>query len=131
MTVMAGATIAPSLPEMKAAFPDNPSAETLVKLILTIPGLFIAFSAPISGWIIDKFGRIKLLAFALLLYGIAGTSGLYLNTLMEIIVGRILLGIAVGGIMTTAVALIGDYFDGPQRQSFLGVQASIMSLSGT
>jgi MFS family permease len=131
MTVMAGATIAPSLPEMKAAFPNNPSAETLVKLILTIPGLFIAISAPISGWIIDRYGRIKLLVTALLLYGIGGTSGLYLNTLAEIIVGRALLGIAVGGIMTTAVALIGDYFDGPQRQSFLGVQASIMALSGT
>jgi MFS family permease len=131
MTVMAGATIAPSLPQMKAAFPDNPSAETLVKLILTIPGLFIAATAPFSGWIIDRFGRIRLLVIALFVYAAAGTSGLYLNTLMEIIVGRAFLGIAVGGIMTTAVALIGDYFDGPERQSFLGVQASIMALSGT
>lgn len=131
MTVMAGATIAPSLPEMKAAFPNNPAAETLVKLILTIPGLFIAVTAPFSGWIIDRFGRIRLLVIALFVYAIAGTSGLYLNTLEEIIAGRALLGIAVGGIMTTAVALIGDYFDGPERLSFLGVQAGVMALSGT
>lgn len=131
MTVMAGATIAPSLPEMTKAFPGNPSAETLVKLVLTIPGLFIALTSPISGWFIDKFGRIKLLAFMLLLYAIAGSSGLYLNTLLEIIVGRAFLGIAVGGIMTTAVALIGDYFEGNERQSFLGTQAGIMALSGT
>lgn len=131
MTVMAGATIAPSLPEMTKAFPGNPSAETLVKLVLTIPGLFIALTSPISGWFIDKFGRIKLLAFMLLLYAVAGSSGLYLNTLLEIIVGRAFLGIAVGGIMTTAVALIGDYFEGNERQSFLGTQAGIMALSGT
>ena len=131
MTVMAGATIAPSLPEMTAAFPDNPAAETLVKLVLTIPGLFIAITAPLSGWIIDRFGRIKLLIITLLLYAIAGTSGLYLNTLFEIIVGRAFLGLAVGGIMTTAVTLIGDYFEGAERQSFLGVQASIMAVSGT
>lgn len=131
MTVMAGATIAPSLPEMKAAFPDNPAAETLVKLILTIPGLFIAMTAPFSGWIIDRFGRIRLLVITLIVYALAGTSGLYLNTLEEIIVGRAFLGIAVGGIMTTAVALIGDYFDGPERQSFLGIQAGVMALSGT
>lgn len=131
MTVMAGATIAPSLPEMTKAFLGNPSAETLVKLVLTIPGLFIALTSPISGWFIDKFGRIKLLAFMLLLYAIAGSSGLYLNTLLEIIVGRAFLGIAVGGIMTTAVALIGDYFEGNERQSFLGTQAGIMALSGT
>ncbi len=131
MTVMAGATIAPSLPEMSKAFPDNPSAEALVKLVLTIPGLFIALTSPISGWIIDKYGRIKLLVAMLLLYALAGASGLYLNTLWEIIVGRALLGVAVGGIMTTAVALIGDYFEGEDRQKFLGVQAGIMALSGT
>lgn len=131
MTVMAGATIAPSLPEMTAAFPDNPAAETLTKLILTIPGLFIAITAPLSGWIIDRFGRIKLLLAALFLYALAGTSGLYLNTLTEIIVGRAFLGVAVGGIMTTAVTLIGDYFDGPERQKFLGIQSSIMAISGT
>lgn len=131
MTVMAGATIAPSLPEMTKAFPNNPNAETLVKLVLTIPGLFIALTSPISGWFIDKFGRIKLLSVMLLLYALAGSSGLYLNTLTEIIIGRAFLGIAVGGIMTTAVALIGDYFEGGERQQFLGTQAGIMALSGT
>ncbi|WP_252936197.1 MFS transporter [Roseivirga pacifica] len=131
MTVMAGATIAPSLPEMTKAFSHNPSAETLVKLILTIPGLFIGLTSPFSGWIIDKFGRIKLLVSMLFLYALAGSSGLYLNSLFEIIVGRSLLGIAVGGIMTTAIALIGDYFEGEERQKFLGTQAGVMALSGT
>jgi len=131
MTVMAGATIAPSLPEMTKAFPDNEAAETLVKLVLTIPGLLIALTSLLSGWFIDKFGRIRLLTFMLVLYAVAGSSGLYLNTLLEIIIGRAFLGLAVGGIMTTAVALIGDYFEGEKRQSFLGVQAGIMALSGT
>ncbi|MEL7004748.1 MAG: MFS transporter [Bacteroidota bacterium] len=131
MTVMAGATIAPSLPEMKKAFADNANADTLVKLVLTIPGLFIAFSAIIFGWVIDRFGRIKVLVLMLMLYGLAGTSGLYLDSLFQIIVGRALLGIAVGGIMPTAVALIGDYFEGEERQKFLGIQAAIMSFSGT
>ena len=131
MTVMAGATIAPSLPEMTMAFPNNPNAETLVKLVLTIPGLFIAITAPMSGWIIDRFGRIRLLVGMLLLYAIAGTSGLYLDSLFEIIIGRAFLGIAVGGIMTTAIALIGDYFEGETRQKFLGTQAGVMALSGT
>ncbi len=67
----------------------------------------------------------------LILYAIAGTSGLYLNTLLEIIVGRAFLGIAVGGIMTIAVALIGDYFEGAERLKTLGLQAGVMALSGT
>ena len=131
MTVMAGATIAPSLPEMTKAFPNHPNAESLVKLVLTIPGLFIGITAPISGWTIDRLGRIKLLLVMLLLYAAAGTSGLYLDGLGSILVGRALLGVAVGGIMTTAVTLIGDYFDGLERQKFLGTQAGIMALAGT
>ncbi len=131
MTVMAGATIAPSLPEMKRTFIDLESADTLVKLVLTIPGLFIALTAPFSGWIIDRFGRIRLLVSMLLLYAVAGSSGLYLNTLPEIIIGRAFLGIGVGGIMTTAVALIGDYFEGEERRKFLGTQSAIMAFSGT
>lgn len=131
MSVMSGATISPTLPEMTAAFPGNPSAETLVKLVLTIPGLFIAMTAPFSGWIIDRFGRVKLLVSMLAVYAIAGTAGFYLNTLFEIIVSRAVLGIAVGGIMTTSVALIGDLFEGTERQKLLGIQAGIMSLAGT
>ncbi|MEO1098495.1 MAG: MFS transporter [Bacteroidota bacterium] len=131
MTVMAGATIAPSLPEMTRAFPQNSNAEAMVKLVLTIPGLFIAVTAPLSGWVIDRYGRIPLLLIMLLVYGIAGTSGLYLNTLLEILMGRAFLGVAVGGIMTTSVALIGDYFDGSERQKFLGIQSGMMAIAGT
>jgi MFS family permease len=131
MSVMAGATISPTLPEMSAAFSSNPAADTLVKLILTIPGLFIALTAPFSGLIIDKFGRIKLLVAMLFVYAVAGTAGLYLNTLIEIIVSRAILGVAVGGIMTTSVALIGDLFEGEERQKLLGIQAGVMSLAGT
>ncbi|MEM6523975.1 MAG: MFS transporter [Bacteroidota bacterium] len=131
MTVMAGATIAPSLPEMTRAFPENANAEALVKLVLTLPGLFIAATAPISGWLIDKYGRIPLMIVMLLIYGIAGTAGLYLNTLNEILVSRAILGIAVGGIMPTSVALIGDYYEGNERQKFLGIQSGVMALAGT
>jgi len=49
LTVMAGATIAPALPEMNKAFQDIPNSEFLVKLVLTITSLFIAIGAPISG----------------------------------------------------------------------------------
>lgn len=131
MTVMAGATIAPSLPEMTRSFSENANAEALVKLVLTLPGLLIAVTAPISGWIIDRYGRIPLLITMLLMYGVAGTAGLYLDTLNKILVSRAFLGIAVGGIMPTSVALIGDYFEGMERQKFLGIQSGVMALAGT
>ena len=95
MTIMAGATIAPSLPQMKVVFNHIPNAEFIIKLVLTLPSLFIAIAAPFAGYIIDRLGRKKLLLFSLLLYAIAGTSGLYLNNLLTILIGRALLGVSV------------------------------------
>ena len=130
LTVMAGATIAPSLPQMARVFSNTPNAEFLSKLILTIPALFIAVCSPLAGRIIDRLGRLRLLFMALIIYSIGGVSGYFLNNLYHILVGRALLGIAVAGIMTVAVTLIGDYFEGRSRERFMGIQAASMSFGG-
>ncbi|BAZ12109.1 major facilitator superfamily MFS_1 [Calothrix sp. NIES-4071] len=130
LTVMAGATIAPSLPAMRQFFASVNNADFLVRLVLTAPALFIALGAPIVGVLIDKFGRKPLLTIALAVYGIAGSSGLWLDSLGFILVGRALLGMSVAGVMVTATALIADYYVGAARGQFLGLQAAFMSLGG-
>ncbi|RUT08153.1 MFS transporter [Dulcicalothrix desertica PCC 7102] len=130
LTVMSGATIAPSLPAMREYFSNVQNADYLVKLALTLPALFIALGAPLVGIIIDRVGRKPLLIIALIIYGIAGCSGLILNDLTLILVGRALLGISVAGIMTSATTLIADYYIGAARAQFLGLQAAFMGLGG-
>jgi MFS family permease len=130
LTVMSGATIAPSLPAMQEFFKAVPNSEYLVRLALTLPALFIALGAPIVGVAIDKFGRKPILLFSLALYGIAGSSGFVLSSLESMLVGRAFLGISVAGIMTIATTLVGDYYSGPSRAQFLGLQSAFMGLGG-
>ncbi len=130
MTVMAGATIAPALPRMRDAFVQHEQVEILVPLSLTVTALFIALFASLSGVIADRFGRKRLLLVSLVLYAIAGSSGLYLTSLETIIVGRMLLGIAVAGTMTATVTLIADYFHGAERERFMGFQSAFMAIGG-
>ena len=132
LTVMAGATIAPSLPGMEKHFSELgvANAELLVRLVLTFPALFIVIGSPIAGIIIDKFGRKPLLAASVLLYGLAGSSGSYLESLELILVGRALLGLAVAGVMTSATTLTTDYFTGQARAGFIGLQAAFMGFGG-
>lgn len=130
LTVLAGAIVAPALPTIRAAFAEHPSGELLARLIVTTPALAIAFIAPVSGTIVDLFGRKRLLLGSLVLYALAGTSGIWLNSLELILVGRLLLGVAVAGVMTSATTLIGDLFVGESRGKFLGRQAASMSLAG-
>ena len=130
LTVMAGATIAPSLPAMGKYFSDVPNADYLVRLALTLPALLIDIGAPLVGVIIDRLGRKPLLIVALILYGFAGSSGLILDSLNLILISRVGLGISVAGIMTTATTLIADYYVGDARANFLGLQAGFMGLGG-
>lgn len=130
LTVMAGATISPSLPAIQAHFSDVPAVDVLARLVLTLPALFIALGAPLAGLLVDRWGRKPLLVACILLYAVAGVSGVYLDALTPILIGRALLGLAVAGIMTASVTLVADYFEGDQRASFLGLQAGFMAFGG-
>ncbi|MFI5734882.1 MFS transporter [Kribbella sp. NPDC051587] len=125
-TIMAAAIIAPSLPEMSRYF----GSAVLVRLALTITSLAIAVSAPVAGRFADRWGRRRLLIGSLLLYAVAGSAGYFARDLAVLIATRVLLGLAVGGMMTTVSALITDWFDGPRRASFLGLQQAFASLGG-
>jgi MFS family permease len=92
--------------------------------------LFIVLAGPLTGWFLDRKGRLPLLIPAMLLYAIAGSSGLYLDSIWSILAGRALLGVAVAGIMTSATTLIADYYKGPERSQFMGWQAAFMNFGG-
>jgi MFS family permease len=127
LTVMSTMAIAPSLPQMARAFAGMPNAELLVKLTLTIPAIVIAICAPLAGWVIDRFGRLPMLYSSMVLYGAAGASGYFLDSLYGILASRVVLGFAIAGAMTTTQALAGDYFHGEQRSRFAGLQSVVMS----
>ena len=127
MTVMAGATIAPALPGIGRAFPGDP---LLVRLALTLPALLTALGSPVAGVLIDRFGRRRLLLASMVLYGVAGLAGGLAQSMPQLLAARALLGLSVGGVMTTAVTLVADYYRGPQRQAVMGRQSAVMSLGG-
>lgn len=130
LTVMASAGLAPVLPVMRAQFVGLPGVDVQVRLVLALPALAIALWSPIAGVLADRWGRLPLLVGSLGLYALAGTSGLWLDSLPAILAGRALLGVAVGGVMTSGTALIADTFEGDARTRFLGLQAAFMGYGG-
>ena len=130
MTVMAGATISPALPQMNAFFQTTPHANLLVKLLLSVHALFIALTAPAIGVLMDRYGRKPVLLLSVILYGIAGSSGFFLNSLYAILLGRAFLGVAVAGIISGFTTLIGDYFSGEKLHRVMGLQAAFSGFGG-
>ena len=130
LTIMAGATISPSLPEIEAAFSSVENIELLSRLVLTLPALFVALCAPLIGTLADKVGRRRLLLGTILLYGLSGMSGVVVDGLGGLLVGRASLGVAVAGIMTLGTALAGDYFAGTERDRYMGLQQAFTGFGG-
>lgn len=130
LTVMAGATIAPSLPAMENYFSGVENVEFWVRLVLTIPALAIVIGSPIAGQMVDRIGRKPLLIGSAILYGLGGSSGLVLDSLFAILTGRALLGLGVAGVMVSATTLIADYYQGETRANFMGLQSAFMGFGG-
>ncbi|HSR59374.1 MAG TPA: MFS transporter [Robiginitalea sp.] len=130
LTIASMITISSSLPDMSRDFAGYPNGQTLVKLSLSLPALFIALTAILAGKFIDRKGRKPLLGVALLVYAVAGSSGYWLDNLYGVLAGRALLGISVGITMTIVTTLVADYYQGVARQQFAGLQIAVMSLAG-
>jgi len=130
LTIMAGIIIAPSLPAIATRFADSEHIALLSRMVLTLPSLFVALSAPLAGMLADRFGRKGLLVIAIALYGVSGASGLIADSLTALLVGRAVLGVAIGAIITLSTALIGDYFTGAERERYLGLQQAFVQLGG-
>ena len=130
LTIMSNATITPALPGLQAMYSDNPNAELITRLLITAPSLLVAVVAPFAGAVVDRLGRRPPLLTGLVLYAIAGTAGLYLQSLEAILASRLLLGLGVAAIMTAQAALIGDYFEGPARGRLMGYQIAATNVGG-
>jgi MFS family permease len=130
MTIMANATVASSLPGLRAHYADVPGIDTLAGLIVTLPSLAIVLSAGLMGMLIDRWDRQKLLVLTALMFFIGGTSGLWAQSVTGILIGRMTLGLGVAGTMTLGMTWASDLWQGPARARFMGLQGAAMSGAG-
>lgn len=129
LTLFGMAGVSPALPAIARAFPDVPNIVLLAPMVLTITALFIALSAPVAGLVIDRFGRRPVLIGALVVYLVAGLAPVWLEGLYQILVSRAVMGVAVGMILTTAMTLVGDFYDGAARNRMAGLQFATMTMT--
>ena len=81
--------------------------------------LAYGFSQPIWGTLADRFGRVRLLRWALLGSAVAGLLSAFAPTLILLVAARAVTGVFFGGIIPTALTYIGDTVAASHRQSAL------------
>jgi ACDE family multidrug resistance protein len=127
LTIMAGSIIAPVLNLMRDALGVAPAS---VGLIITTHGLFMALFSPLMGSVIDRKGARRPYIVALICYGLAGGSGLLINSFWVLLVSRACLGIALAGIFAGINVLILNMYGGIERDRVMGWRGSAQSFGG-
>lgn len=130
LTVMAAATITPTLSAIAADFADTPNAELLTRLVLTLPALVIVLVAPLAGRACDARGRRPVLLFGLALYVVGGSLGALAPSLGTLLASRALLGVGIGCLMTAATTMIADGSRDAEQSRLLGLQGAFMAGGG-
>lgn len=129
---MLGAVLlAPVLPAIQEAFAGTAGVAVLAPIVLTAPALMIGLTAPIAGRVLERAGRKRLLVVALVAYGFFGTAPLWLPSLELIVASRVLVGVTEAAIMTCCTTLLADYFRGPERERYFGLQTVSTTIAAT
>ncbi len=130
LSTMCTGVISPAIPLMSDAFSDVANVKALLKLLVVLPNLFIAISSPLIGMLSTRIKNKRFVLFAgLFIYALFGSSGFYLKNLHTILFARIFVGISIACIMTSATAMIAEYFTNPKERSLIvGLQSTTMSV---
>jgi MFS family permease len=126
MMIMGAGLIYPVLPVIAEALDIGEGNIGLVLTAFTLPAVFLA---PVAGLLIDLRGRKQVLVFSLLLYGAAGLSIAFVDSLAMLLGLRVLQGIAYAGIMPLVVVLIGDTFAKEQETTAQGLKVILDNMT--
>ncbi|WP_276253639.1 MFS transporter [Halomontanus rarus] len=123
MGVMGVSLISPVLPELRAAFEITDAQVGLVITVYTLPGVFLT---PFIGLLADRIGRRRVIIPLLFIFGIGGAGIAFASSFAEVLALRFLQGIGASALVTLAVTLIGDFYDGAQRNAVMGFNGSML-----
>lgn len=125
MGVMGVSLISPALPEVRRGLDLTEAEASLILSAFSLPGILMG---PVIGMAADRWGRKAVLVPCLLLYGVAGASVALAPGFEGVIALRVLQGSGAAGLITLAITLIGDLFEGSRRNSVMGFNAAMLAV---
>jgi MFS family permease len=124
MGVMGVSLISPILPELRTVFEVSDAQIGLVITVYTLPGVFLT---PFIGLIADRIGRRRVIIPLLFVFGFGGAGIAFARSFDAVLALRFLQGVGASALVTLAVTLIGDLYEGARRNAIMGVNASTVS----
>ena len=115
-------SVTPMLQSIQDAFPDVKTS--LVQMLVSGPGLLAMAVALLSGILVTKISKKKLLLFAAALALITGFLPFVKESFALLFACRIVYGITLGLCMSLNGVVVADFFEGQERVQVMGIQAA-------
>lgn len=126
MAVLGQSSVSPAFPSIMREFSVSAGQVALLITFFTLPGIVLT---PILGVLSDKLGRKRVLAPALILFGIAGGACALAQEFEVLLLLRFLQGMGAAALGTLNVTLVGDLYQGRERSTAMGYNASVLSIA--
>jgi len=128
LIIMSSAAVSPALPYIGEYFSD--SSELMIKMVISLPAIFIIPVALITGRLIFYIKKKHLLYIGLVLYLIGGLGGALQNSIYLLLAFRALMGIGIGVLIPLTRGIIADFFTGNERAKMMGYSSAFNNLGG-
>ncbi|UPV99471.1 MFS transporter [Halorussus gelatinilyticus] len=116
--------LSPALPVVREAFGLTDAATSLLISVYFLTGIVLS---PFIGLLADRVGRKRVLVPSLVVFSLAGSAIALAPPFRAVLAVRLVQGTAAAGIFVTTVTLIGDAFEGVQRNAVLGVNTAVLA----
>ncbi len=126
IAMMGVASITPAFPDIIRYFDISPQQVGGLIVAFTLPGIFLT---PFTGILADRYGRKIVLIPSLFLFGLAGFACMFTKDFYWLLALRFLQGIGASSLSSMNITLVGDLFEGKQRTSVMGYNASVLSIA--
>ncbi len=130
MLALMVSALAPVMHLVAAHFAGKRDGDLVAQMVVTVPSIGVITGGLISGWLVRIFGAKRLFLYALAVFGIGGSAGLYLDDVLILLGARFILGLGIAGIVTAMISLIGENFTAEARAKVLGWQSAAGAGSG-
>lgn len=117
--------VAPALPVVRDAFGLTDAEASLLVSAYFAVGIVVS---PFIGLLADRFGRKRVLVPALVVFSVTGLASFLAPTYASLLGLRAVQGTAAAALFVTTVTVVGDAFEGVQRNAVLGVNVAVLSL---
>jgi len=123
--IMGNSLVSPLIPDILDTFGRSDASAGPLVAAASLPGIFLA---PLIGIAADRWGRRPVLTGCLAIFGAAGLVTALAPNFTVLILTRLLMGTGSAGLINLGVVLIGDHFDGPERTTWIGRNAAMLTV---